>query len=1356
MRALHGKAYALPLALVLLAIVAIMACGLASAQTDPPSSGDWTVSDMTLVKDTDVELHGSLFVTATGRLTLENVTLRVFVNANGDDGIEVATGGQLTVRDGDGLKATTGDNSAITSQPTTNSLWFIVRAGATLRLTNTAITHCGYAAGPADHQGLYIYATGAVLRGVDVRDSLFGMLVDSGGVDAQGCSFTNCTYQGILASSSRLDITDCTIADCGYDGVRATGGTTVIDRSIIHHCRWGVMARTSAVVTVGNSSVHSNDEGIAAEQGFQAFVFNCSVESNTFYALHFEINGQVEVRGSTAGGSEKSALYAFTNVVVASSGSTYHSCTYGVRLNLNSRATCTGDTIKSNTNSGALVEQASVLTLVGSELRANSVGVSADTGTTVVAWATRVESSSFEAYKLTDATLQLHDGTVANSTSRVGIAPDSTSSATWTVHAGNSSALVNCDATLTADMQVAGSLVLRGATLTFRTSATQHPGLVCTGGAQRWENSTIEGSDQTYGFRLEVLASAVGEAWFLTVDGAGWSEAAPSSEGAHVGTAFAFHRCTFRNSLRGVVVTDGPVSFDRCVFAGDDLAIRVDGGQARFENCSVGTSTETGRLAGAAVVDLVNCSIDAAGFTYSDVQSQLRVHWIVHVEVSYPSGVRAAGARVTVEDSRPVEVADRVADAAGKVVNLLLTQAIISRDSREDRTPHSLTATLGGASSTQAVNVRAHATISITLTDSDMPVIAVVSHTDGDFLSSANLVLRGTATDPSSPVYDVMVRIASQPWEAAVGKESWTWSRQLPGDGSYPIYVRARDLALNEAILLLNLTLDTHAPRVYVESPPSPANGSTVGVDHVDLSGYVDDATARVSWGTVNATMQGSDYTVNVTLVHGENLITIVARDPAGNEGRVIWRLIAQLEAPPLRVDSPVDGRLYNTASVTLEGVTQPGAQVLYTVPDRTTSWYMVMVNALGSFSGALSELGEGRNEVVVVARSAVGNEARMTLVVYIDTVKPELLSVTPANGAYLNVRNALLAGTWSEPLQSLLVLGHAATLDGTNFTISVPLDEGSNSITMAATDAAGNIAYANMVLHLDTSTPKLTLNEPQKNASTGGYEPLYTNHREYRLTGTTEAGSTVSAADDVQTTNAQGQFSLSVQLEDGSNSVVVRVVDRAGNAFQETITLVLDTTPPELVVTSPEDRSRTSEAKVLVRGRVTPGDSVVIGSVHLTPVGGEFELEVALDSDIARILVVAVDLAGNEVQEPRLVFRVADTAGLTGYDILDRNCNVLMVVLLVLAGAFAAAAAVSGASEEEGASDERRLREILEEDTTRVGKPRPEPVPGSLDYAYDPLQSYTTATAAGAEEEDEEFVSMEDFKRQLEGGGAQ
>ena len=71
-------------ALSLLAVT-LLAIGCAG-QTDPPASGDWTVSDNTLVEDRTVHLHGNLLVTSTGSLTLENVTLRIHLDSTGQRG----------------------------------------------------------------------------------------------------------------------------------------------------------------------------------------------------------------------------------------------------------------------------------------------------------------------------------------------------------------------------------------------------------------------------------------------------------------------------------------------------------------------------------------------------------------------------------------------------------------------------------------------------------------------------------------------------------------------------------------------------------------------------------------------------------------------------------------------------------------------------------------------------------------------------------------------------------------------------------------------------------------------------------------------------------------------------------------------------------------------------------------------------------------------------------------------------------------------------------------------------------------------------------------------------------------------
>jgi len=1328
--------------------IAVMA-GSALAQTDPPASGDWTVSDTTMVKDATVALDGNLLVTSTGRLTLENVTLLISETSNGEHGIEVVTGGSLTVRDGDGQKATAGDNSRISSDPTTFSFHFIVRSGSTLSITNALVEHCGYPGGTGnEQQGIFVATQNAVLRGVDVTACMYGLIVENGAVDAQDCTFSNCTYQGVYASGSTLSIVGCTMADDGYDGVRAIGGTTTIDRSSIFHCRYGAVARATAVLTIGNSTIDSNQGGVLVEQGFNVKIINCSIWGHTFYGIDAEYNGVIDIRDSQVSLSERAALYAFTNVQVTSSGSSYFSSVYGIRGNMNARITSTRDSIYSNTNSGVFLEQGSTTVLVGTTLSLNTVGVNADTGTSVVAWGATMDANVFEGYKLTGASLALHDGVVANCTSG-GVVPDGLSTATWAVHAGNSSALIGCAAMLTGNMPVAGSLRLSRATLAFRTGPN---GLVCDDGIQRWDNSTIDGTGAPNGFKLVIMGSASGIADHVKFDGVGYSEATPDTRGVHVDTAFTFRLCTFTNCLHGTAVTGGRVSFDRCSFSTNTLGASASGAQTRvrLENCSFSGNPTDCRLDSSAVVEMVNSSYNPAKVTFVDDASQMYVYWTVHAAVSYPSGQPSPAADVVVTDNDGTVVAGGTADAAGRVTGLLVLQSIVMRDATDDRTPHTFSATKGGAHVSEPVSVTSHMTVELSLTDPDLPVIVVASHADGDYLRSSVLSLRGTATDASSGILEVSVRISTQPWETALGTSSWQWTRVLPGDGTYPISVRARDLALNEAYVWLNLTLDTRPPRLYVESPPSPQNGSTVGTTTVELSGYVDDVTAMVSWNGVNATMQGSSFFINVTLAQGENLVDVIARDPAGNTATVVWRLIADLAVPPLRVDRPVNGDLYNTLDLDLEGTTQPGCQLYYRIEGRMTTWLLVTVNGLGAFVGKLTELGEGQNVINVRSRTPSGNEATSSITITIDTVDPVLVSVTPPDGAFVNVATIVLSGTFSEPIKVLSMEGHEAAIDGLNFTFSVPLRDGPNDISLVATDMAGNSGYKNMVINFDPNPPTVTLPGLKYNESSDSFNPVHTNKPNYVLSGQTDVGCTASVGGGSYPVDSRGAFAARLNLSQGRNNLTLVVTDRAGNTIRYALVVFLDTTPPELVVQTPADGARVIVDYIHVTGRTTPGDTITIGDESYTSLDGTFDMVVPIPSPINRLRIVASDLAGNTVSESRLVFRGSDTSGLTGIGLLDSNCLVLFIVLIVCSVGMGAAAAVTGRKGEAEEEDERKLKRIMDEESIEVPKPQYEPTTGSLEYE---MGLYPSQAPAPAEPEDEEFVSMDDFRRQLEGG---
>ena len=90
-------------ALLLMALVAILAVAAlaltASAQTPPPSSGDWVITDQTTFNNQQVVFRGNnVLISGNGLLSLTNVDL-VFTGAGTHD-IRVSTNARLTVSGG--------------------------------------------------------------------------------------------------------------------------------------------------------------------------------------------------------------------------------------------------------------------------------------------------------------------------------------------------------------------------------------------------------------------------------------------------------------------------------------------------------------------------------------------------------------------------------------------------------------------------------------------------------------------------------------------------------------------------------------------------------------------------------------------------------------------------------------------------------------------------------------------------------------------------------------------------------------------------------------------------------------------------------------------------------------------------------------------------------------------------------------------------------------------------------------------------------------------------------------------------------------------------------------------------------
>lgn len=130
-------------------------------------------------------------------------------------------------------------------------------------------------------------------------------------------------------------------------------------------------------------------------------------------------------------------------------------------------------------------------------------------------------------------------------------------------------------------------------------------------------------------------------------------------------------------------------------------------------------------------------------------------------------------------------------------------------------------------------------------------------------------------------------------------------------------------------------------------------------------------------------------------------------------------------------------------------------------------------------------------------------------------------------------------------------------------YTPAAALTDGSHTLKFDASDNDGNAAAtAQITLKIDTVPPTLNLTGPANN--------LKTNNANVTVSGTTNDATsspvTVKVNGKAVTVNANGTFSTTVTLSEGTNTITIVATDSAGKATTVTRTVILDTVAPKFV----------------------------------------------------------------------------------------------------------------------------------------------------------------------------------------------
>lgn len=294
---------------------------------------------------------------------------------------------------------------------------------------------------------------------------------------------------------------------------------------------------------------------------------------------------------------------------------------------------------------------------------------------------------------------------------------------------------------------------------------------------------------------------------------------------------------------------------------------------------------------------------------------------------------------------------------------------------------------------------------------------------------------------------------------------------QLAPDGVYDYQVRARILKLDRKDdegdekaktdpVQGTLTLDTTPPNLSASISP-PRNPAGWNRTDVAVSFQATDALSGIADVTPPTTLtaEGANQVVNGT-----------ATDRAGNMATASVTVNLDKTPPSLAIGFPADGAQLNNPQLAVTG----------NVGDALSGVARVTCNGAqatlsnASFTCGLS-LSGGTNPISVQATDIAGNLgfSNITVALLSGDVSPPVTDITsPQNLSLFSASPITVTGTVDDPTATITVNGVAAVVTAGTFTATgIPLQAGTNTIVVTATDAVGNVSTASVQV---TFTPPI------------------------------------------------------------------------------------------------------------------------------------------------------------------------------------------------------------------------------------------------------------------------------------------
>ncbi|PUE05821.1 Ig-like domain-containing protein, partial [Limnohabitans sp. WS1] len=474
-----------------------------------------------------------------------------------------------------------------------------------------------------------------------------------------------------------------------------------------------------------------------------------------------------------------------------------------------------------------------------------------------------------------------------------------------------------------------------------------------------------------------------------------------------------------------------------------------------------------------------------------------------------------------------------------------------------------------------------------------------------------------------------------------------TWSSTFAAaDGANTVSVRVTDKAGNvSSTSSLSFTLDKTAPVAASVSLVCDSGLTAVANnDKISHTGTLAVQTAETA-GLIEYSTDGLSWAATLAAAEGVNNVKVRVTDAAGNLGAVTdYAFTLDTQAPA----APVLGLVCDSGLLGSDKITQNGAFSATTSEVGATLQYSTDGVAWSNTFVAA----EGSNTVKARVLDAAGNAgAASTLSFTLDTLisKPSV-ALSCDSGASSSDKITRSGALSLNNVDSDAQVQYST--DGQTWTSSFTAVEGSNSVSVKVTDAAGNVATSDtLVFQLRTLDAVFTL-KLDNTSNSGSQTDLVTNDVTPTISGTGTTGDiiqvTMPGTGEVLSTTvaADGTWSVTPTMDVASGSVSVTATNAAGVvSAPKTLPLVMDTAVATPTVALVCDSGTSSSDKISRDGSLVVGNLEAGSTVEYSTNGSMWGTTFAATEGSNTVQVRQTDTAGNVSASSSLSFTLDTTA---------------------------------------------------------------------------------------------------------------